>query len=311
MQQENKAITLESTLKSSDTEELIDVYFYRPIGYQLALFFRFLHITPNMVTIASIFIGMAGGVLFYPNDLKTNIIGMLLLMLANSFDSADGQLARMTNTKSRLGRILDGLAGAFWFIVITIAITLRLQEQGWPAWIWFFGVGSGLSHILQSQQADYYRNIHLFFIKGKAGSEQDNSRDLTAELETLSWKKNFAAKGMLTFYRNYTWQQEQLSPRLQKLMKEIRGRFKDQLPQWLVSEFREMNRPLMKYTNIIQFNTRVIFLFICLFIDKVWLYFLFDLVVLNSVLVYLIVKQEKVSSHFYYKLEAQKAGVAV
>ncbi len=308
MQEENKPITLESTLKSADTEELLDIYFYRPIGYQWALLFRSLHITPNMVTIASIFIGMAAGLLFYPGSLKINIIGMLLLMLANSFDSADGQLARMTNTRSRLGRILDGLASAFWFVVITIALTLRLQNEGWPAWIWVFGVGSGLSHILQSQQADYYRNIHLFFIKGKAGSDQDNSRDLSAELETLSWKKNFGSKLMLTFYRNYTWQQEKLSPKLQKLMAIVRSRFNDQLPQWLVEEFREMNRPLMKYTNIIQFNTRVIFMFFCLFINKIWLYFLFDLVALNSILIYMIVQQEKVSAHFYKKLVAQKTS---
>ena len=31
-----------STLKSSDTEEHIDIYFYRPIGYQWARFFRML-----------------------------------------------------------------------------------------------------------------------------------------------------------------------------------------------------------------------------------------------------------------------------
>ena len=32
--------SLESTLKSLDTEEFIDIHFYRPIGYQWALFFN-------------------------------------------------------------------------------------------------------------------------------------------------------------------------------------------------------------------------------------------------------------------------------
>ena len=32
-------------------------------------------------------------------------------MWADSFDSADGQLARMTKQYSRIGRILDGLSG--------------------------------------------------------------------------------------------------------------------------------------------------------------------------------------------------------
>ena len=37
----------QASLKSADTEEHIDIYFYRPIGYQWARFFRMLHVTPN------------------------------------------------------------------------------------------------------------------------------------------------------------------------------------------------------------------------------------------------------------------------
>jgi hypothetical protein len=302
MQQDKQKVSFESTLKSSDTEELIDIYFYRPIGYNLALFFRAIGVTPNPVTIASIFIGMAGGYLFYYNNLSINIIGMLLLMLANSFDSADGQLARMTNNKSRLGRVLDGLAGSFWFVVIHIVLCLRLQNEGWSAAIWILGISSGLSHMVQAQQADYYRNIHLFFIKGKNGSEFDRSDELDKEYKKLSWGKNFGTKLFAGFYRNYTRQQELLSPNLQKLMALIKERYADNLPDWLVNEFREMNRPLMKYTNIIQFNTRTLFLFFCLFINKPWLYFLFDLMVLTGIMLYMIWRQEKISKHFYNRL---------
>ncbi len=307
MQQDKQKVTFQSTLKSSDTEELIDIYFYRPIGFALALFFRAIGITPNPVTIASIFIGMTGGYLFYFEDLSINIIGMLLLMFANSLDSADGQLARMTNNKSRLGRVLDGLAGSFWFVVIHIVLCLRLQNQGWSAAIWILGVLSGLSHMIQAQQADYYRNVHLFFIKGESGSEFDNSRELNEQYHRLSWGKNFGQKLFLGFYRNYTTQQELLSPNLQKLMGLIRGRYPGGLPGWLVTEFRTMNKPLMKYTNIVQFNTRTIFLFFCLFINKLWLYFLFDLIVLTGIMLYMIWKQEKISKHFYQKLLANPA----
>jgi len=307
MQQDKQKVTFQSTLKSSDTEELIDIYFYRPIGFALALFFRAVGITPNPVTIASIFIGMTGGYLFYFEDLSINIIGMLLLMFANSLDSADGQLARMTNNKSRLGRVLDGLAGSFWFVVIHIVLCLRLQNQGWSAAIWILGVLSGLSHMIQAQQADYYRNVHLFFIKGESGSEFDNSRELNDQYHKLSWGKNFGQKLFLGFYRNYTTQQELLSPNLQKLMGLIRERYSNALPGWLVTEFRTMNKPLMKYTNIVQFNTRTIFLFFCLFINKLWLYFLFDMIVLTGIMLYMIWKQEKISKHFYQKLLANPA----
>lgn len=297
-----KKVTLESTLKSADTEEFIDIYFYRPIGFQWALLFRRLSITPNPVTVASIIIGMAAGVFFYYEDINTNVIGMLLLMLANSLDSADGQLARMTDNKSRLGRLLDGLAGSFWFIVIHVALCLRLENQGFSSWIWVLGIASGFSHMLQAQQADYYRNIHLYFIKGASGSEQDNSADLKVELDKLSWKRDFWKKLPQAFYHNYTRQQEILSPNLQKLMAVIRSRYNNNLPAWLVTEFREVHKPLMKYTNIVQFNTRVIFLFFCLFINKLWLYFLFDIFVLNTVLLYMVIRQEKISRYFYKKL---------
>lgn len=302
MQEDNNKVSFESTLKSADTEELIDIYFYRPIGYSFALFFRSVGITPNPVTIASIVIGMVAGYLFYFEDLRINIVGIILLMLANSLDSADGQLARMTNNKSRLGRVLDGLAGSFWFVVIHVALCIRLQNQGWSAWIWVLGVLSGLSHMIQAQQADYYRNIHLYFIKGKGDSEFDTSKDLNEQYSKISWSKNFGQKLFLGFYRNYTKQQEVLSPNLQKLMNLIKERYNYVLPEWLATEFRMMNKPLMKFTNIIQFNTRAIFLFICLFINKLWLYFLFDMFVLNGIMLYMIWRQEKVSAHFYKKL---------
>ena len=81
------------SLKSMDTEEHIDLAFYRPIGYMWACLAKKLGVTPNAITIASIFLGIGAGVMFYFNDLWLNIIGMLLLIWANSFDSADGQLA--------------------------------------------------------------------------------------------------------------------------------------------------------------------------------------------------------------------------
>ena len=117
-----------STLKSADTEEWIDILFYRPIGYRWALLFRRLGIHPNTVTVFSIILGMAAGVLFYYKDIYLNIIGMLLLIWANMYDSADGQLARLTGQKTPLGRILDGFAGDLWFFTIYAAICLRVQE---------------------------------------------------------------------------------------------------------------------------------------------------------------------------------------
>lgn len=296
----------EQSLKSNDTEERIDIWFYRPIGYRIAKVCASLGVTPNAVTITSIFFGVGAGILFYFSELWINVIGMLLLIFANSLDSADGQLARMTDNKSRFGRILDGFAGDFWFAAIHIALCLRSINEGWSAWIWVPGVLAGVSHVFQSAMADYYRNVHLYFIKGKGGSELDNSIELQAELDKMSWKEDFFQKFVLNGYKNYTKMQENFSPRLQHLLQLVKYKFADQMPSAFVNAFRIHNRPLMKFTNIVQFNTRVLFLFLWIFIDQVWLYFFFDMFILNPILIYMCNRQERVSAHFIDQLASFK-----
>lgn len=90
-----------------DTEEWLDIHFTRPIGYVWALFFKRLHVHPNVVTIFSILLGMAAAVMFYFTDFWHNVAGVLLMMWANFYDSADGQLARMTGQKTHWGQFRD------------------------------------------------------------------------------------------------------------------------------------------------------------------------------------------------------------
>ena len=292
---------LEATLKSADTEEWIDLLFYRPVGYRWALLFHKMGVTPNAITIASIFLGVAAGILFYYNDLLLNVIGMCLLVWANMYDSADGQLARMTGQKSEIGRILDGVSGDFWFISIYAAICLRLTPE-WSYWIWILAAVTGLCHSKQAAMADYYRNIHLFFLKGKSGSELDNYVQQKAIYNSLSWKKDFIRKLFLWFYCDYTRSQERLTPAFQRFFALLQQRYGAVAPQEIRDEFRRESLPLMKYTNMLSFNTRVIALFVSLFIDMPWLYFVFELTVLNSMLLYMIKKHEHICEDFSKQL---------
>lgn len=162
---------LNATFKSKDTEEWLDIHFTRPLGYLWALFFKHLHVHPNVVTILSMVIGIMAGMMFYYTDLVHNIIGVLLLIWANLYDSADGQLARMTGKKTLWGRILDGFAGDVWFFAIYLAIVLRVwydyipfTQVYWSVFILAIAIFSGtVCHSRQCQLADYYRNIHLYF----------------------------------------------------------------------------------------------------------------------------------------------------
>ena len=293
----------QASLKSKDTEEWIDLLFYRPIGFRWALLFRRLGITPNAVTIASIFLGVAAGVMFYFTSLPLNIIGMALLVWANSYDSADGQLARLTGQKSELGRILDGMSGDCWFIAIYLAICLRLMPT-WSFWIFILAALAGYCHSKQAAMADYYRNIHLFFLLGKQGSELDNACQEKEKYNRMSWQDGFIQKLFQYFYKNYTANQERMTPCFQRFFAALKSQNPDGVaPVEIREQFRQKSLPLMPLTNILSFNTRIIALFISLLIDMPWLYFVFELTVLNALFIYMVWRHEKLSSQMYNSLK--------
>ena len=296
MSEQIKNNSLQATFKSQDTEEWLDIHFTRPLGLLWARFFNHFDIHPNVVTILSIILGAAAGVMFYYPDLTHTLIGIFLLVWANLYDSADGQLARMTGKKTRWGRILDGFAGDVWFFTIYAAICLRLQEQPipgtdepWGVWIWLMAAVSGLiCHGKQCQLADYYRNIRLYFIKGKSGSELDRFDALRKEFHSLSWSKDGVWKLFLYFYGNYTRSQEQMTPAFQRFRAALSERYAgSELSDALRADFRKGSLPLMKYANILTFNTRAIVLYLSLLAGHPWFYFAFELVVMNILFLYM------------------------
>lgn len=298
-----------SSLKSMDTEEHIDLVFYRPIGFAWAVLARRLGITPNAITIAAIILGIGAAVAFYFPALGINVVGMLLLVWANSFDSADGQLARMTHQYSRLGRILDGACGDIWFVAIYMAICLR--ENAFSPWfgahpwtIWILAAVTGACHAKQAAMADYYRQFHLYFLKGEQGSELDSCDSLRASVAGLPWRGNFWKKVTVLFYANYTANQEVMTPAMQKLRAELAARFPDgKIPSDFRRDFRAMSLPLMKYTNILSFNWRCIILFASLFAGQPWLYFCFELLVLTGLMIYMMRRHENLCRTLTQALE--------
>ena len=300
---------LEATFKSQDTEEWLDVHFTRPLGLLWANFFNRFNVHPNVVTVLSIILGAAAGVMFYYPDLVHTCIGILLLVWANIYDSTDGQMARMTGKKTRWGRILDGFADDVWFFTIYFFICLRLTPV-WGVWIWLMAAVSGfVCHARQCQLADYYRNVHLYFLKGEGGSELDSYERLREEFRSLPWRGNLVWKVFLFSYGNYTRTQERMTPAFQALKRALAARFGRRLPMRLRDDFRAGSLPLMKYANILTFNTRAIFLYAVLLLGVPWVYFVFELTVMNVLLLYLRARHESLCRRIHSQLDTYETAV--
>lgn len=296
---------LQATFKSMDTEEWLDIHFTRPIGYVWALFFKRLHVHPNVVTIFSILLGMAAAVMFYFTDFWHNVAGVLLMMWANFYDSADGQLARMTGQKTHWGRLLDGFAGDIWFFCIYVAICLRLFHQPIPLTDIPWGIGifalcifSGtICHARQSQLADYYRNIHLYFLPG-ADSELDTYVQQKALRDATPKKGNFWWRIFLFFYVRYTRRQEELTPEFQRLMQTLREKCGGEPGEDFRQAFRQQSLPLMKYANILTFNCRAFTLYAACLLNIPWLYPLAEITVFSAIYIYMHCRHERMSRRF-------------
>ncbi len=306
---------LQASFKSNDTEEWLDVHFTRPIGLVFALFWNKLGVHPNVITILSIFLGIGAGICFYYTDLWHNVAGVLLLMFANFCDSTDGQMARLTGKKTLIGRMLDGFSGDVWFFCIYVALCMRMQnqpipgmEQTWGIWIWVLGAIAGfLCHSPQSSLSDYYRNIHLFFLKGKSGSELDNSEQQRKVFEQMKADKDWL--GCLFFYNyaNYCRSQEKRTPKFQRFFQlyneaQTAEASQQEMREQVRQSFLEGSRPLMKYTNVLTFNTRAICIYITALLNCPWVYFLFEIIVLSILYVHMHRKHEtlceKLSNQF-------------
>ena len=314
---------IRSTLKSNDTEEWLDTVWTRPIGYWWARFFNRFDIHPNTVTILSMIIG-AGAALFFCSGsyrmagwegLIYNIVGILLLAWANFYDSADGQLARMTGKKTQLGRILDGAAGDVWFFFLYHALFIRFYQYH-DAEFQFLGIENNerntmmancifyvalwvsgiVFHARQSGLADYYRQIHLFFLKGKAGSELDNSAQQMQIYQATPWKGNKVYKLFLLTYINYTRSQERQTPAFQQLKRTLKERYGavENIPQSFRDDFRQKSLPMMKWANMLTFNTRAITLYLSCLLDLPWMYVVAEMTLFAGMYIYMRHTHERV-----------------
>jgi phosphatidylglycerophosphate synthase len=282
---------IEATYKSADTEEFLDRIFYRKVGYGMAVASKAMGLTPNVITFISIIFGVTAGHLFYYQNTTINLIGVLLLITAEALDGADGQLARLTNNYSRFGRIFDGVAGNLMFISIYLHLSARFVVEGGTGWIFLIALISGISHSFQSAMADFYRIFYLYFVQGK-NKDIDDLNEVKETYAKLSWLKSPFKKFLLRVYINYRRQQNLLAKNVRSLYEFVEQKFNGLTPSWLSEEYRRLNKPMIKYQNILTTNTRMIVLFITIFLGNVLHYFLFELIILNLLLVYFVIKEE-------------------
>jgi hypothetical protein len=299
-----------ATLKSAETEDWLDLHVIRPFCYYCAVFFAKFDIHPNTVTIWSMVIGAASawffaqGSFYYGGTMGLiyNLIAIALLMAADILDCTDGQLARLTGKKSRIGRILDGIAGFTWFLPIYVLLVWRFWkhhtiEFGWlgiedtpqnaliaTAVVVVLGLIAGFAGMAaQGRLADYYIQVHLFFLKGEKGSELDNSVRQQEIYDQMPKDAPLYERLFQKSYIDYTRKQEQVTPQFQRLLARLREKYgsTDNIPPTVREEFRQKSLPVIFWNGLLTFNFRESWLFLFCLLDIPCCHFLFEIIVMG------------------------------
>jgi phosphatidylglycerophosphate synthase len=296
-----------ATCKPREVEETLDLWFYRPLGYLVARGARWMGLSPNAVTLLGMVFGVvAGHLLFYATRLAA-AAAVLLLVVSETFDSADGQLARMTGQYSSVGRILDGLASNMVFASIYVHLVLRLAPEWGGVTMVALVLMAGASHSVQCAVADFYRNAFVQMVGG-GRAELESSADVAARYAGLSWRREPGRKLLLRLYLNYTREQESLTRPFRALQATVARVYPAGPPAWVRDAYRQANAALIGWYNVLTANTRLAALAAASLLLQPMLYLGFEILVLNTLLVLVLATQARRHRRLRAAVEARAAA---
>ncbi len=194
------------TLKAIEVEELFDLILYRPLAFLFVKLIYNTEITPNQITAISLIFGIIGGVSYGFGTHENYIAGALLYLLYNVLDCSDGQLARLKNNGTPIGRILDGFSDYFAAIALYLGIGFGFASNSDnPLLWWSLTIAAGISNAIHSGLLDFYRNRFLDITlnrKSVLEDELDNFIELYEELK--SQKGKYFDKIVILVYIKYS-----------------------------------------------------------------------------------------------------------
>lgn len=169
------------SFKPAEVEELIDLYFHRPLAQRLVDYLSKTSITPNQVTVASGLTGVASGVLLAMSigHPVYRIAAAVLLFGSVILDCSDGQLARTKKITSTRGALLDGAADQFVGASTFIGATYLLVELTHQPWLWLLGTTAAVCTYLQCALYDKFKLVYLHHA-GFGYTEREDDLDVIA-----------------------------------------------------------------------------------------------------------------------------------
>ena len=136
--------------RTSEIEEITNLYFIHPLGGRLVPWFAKMRITPNTVSLTGLVFGALAGVAYYRyQSILWCIAGFILMIGWHVMDGADGQLARLTHSQSHFGKVLDGISDTATFLAVYAGLALALGRE-YGGRIYVLVIAAAVCHLVQA-----------------------------------------------------------------------------------------------------------------------------------------------------------------
>jgi len=172
MTQKQTAVAAHSPIRrTTEIEEITNLYFIHPLASRLVPIFAQLHVTPNAVSIVGLLFGILSAFAYFRYwDLRFAICGFALMIAWHIMDGADGQLARYTQSYSYFGKMLDGIADNVTFAAVYAAIAVAASRLH-GNWVYALIAISAVFHAIQSASYETERQEYDYLGWGKKPQE--------------------------------------------------------------------------------------------------------------------------------------------
>ena len=189
------------TLKLPEAEEFFDLILYRPLAYLFVRLIARTSITPNQVTIGSMLLGIVAAYFYSKGVGDFFPLAGMIYAGANILDCADGQLARLQNSGTLFGRVIDGVADYVSSVAIFLGIGIGLSGQIDHAWI--FVVVAGISSAVHAMFFDHYQGEFISTVRSEPNFLEREMSQFSAELRRL--RLDGGNPGKIVILRLYLW----------------------------------------------------------------------------------------------------------
>ncbi|HEY5411407.1 MAG TPA: CDP-alcohol phosphatidyltransferase family protein [Caulobacteraceae bacterium] len=269
-----------------EIEEPTNRYFIHPLARALVSLLVRTPVTPNQVSIASVFAAAAAAGCYL--ELRwpwAALCGLLFQCGWHVLDGADGDLARRTGRASPIGELVDGVCDHISQALIYLAFAAILERRI-GALAWGLAGAAALSHFLQANAFETGRKTYRRWVHGAGWMRQN--------LEGV--RSAGRLQGLLgALYLGVSALTNPKEESVEAAMARATGAGAADQAR---SSYRARFAPLVRSSFWLSANTRTLATFLSMLAGSPLWFFLFEIVVLNLALAVLIGLRRRANAGF-------------